>query len=189
MKHLTLAIALFLCLFGKAISNDIITKVEENWNTIESMSGKFEQTDTDGKILRGDFFFLKPFKSKFVYTNAEENIITNESLLVIVDKEGHKIESYTIGNNIIKKLLSNVVSLNKEFDLVGFETSDNFHELQLKIKSDISDNQINVFFSKDTLDLKKWQIFDEFNNKTELKFTKIKKNIFISQNLFVVKYK
>ena len=48
-------IALFLCLFGKAISNDIITKVEENWNTIESMSGKFEQTDTDGKILRGDF--------------------------------------------------------------------------------------------------------------------------------------
>jgi outer membrane lipoprotein-sorting protein len=36
--------------------------------------------------------------------------------------------------------------------------------------------------------MKKWEIYDEFDNKTVFKFTKIKKNIFISQNLFVVRY-
>ena len=57
----------------------------------------------------------------------------------------------------------------------------------LKLKNK-SDNQIKFVFDRDTLDLKKWEIYDEFGNKTVFKFTKIKKNIFISQNLFVVKY-
>ena len=38
------------------------------------------------------------------------------------------------------------------------------------------------------MELEKWEIFDELDNKTVLEFTKIKKNIFISQNLFVVRY-
>ena len=58
----------------------------------------------------------------------------------------------------------------------------------LKVKDDKSDNQIKFVFDKQSLDLKKWEIYDEFGNKTVFKFTKIKKNIFISQNLFVVKY-
>ena len=58
----------------------------------------------------------------------------------------------------------------------------------LKVKDDKSDNQIKFVFDQQSLDLKKWEIYDEFNNKTVFKFTKIKKNIFISQNLFVVKY-
>ena len=58
----------------------------------------------------------------------------------------------------------------------------------LKVKDDESDNQITFAFDQQSLDLKKWEILDEFGNKTVFKFTKIKKNIFISQNLFVVKY-
>ena len=58
----------------------------------------------------------------------------------------------------------------------------------LKVKDDESDNQIEFVFDRQSLDLKKWEILDEFGNKTVFKFTKIKKNIFISQNLFVVKY-
>tara|TARA_Y100000992_G_scaffold264079_1_gene200657 strand:- start:577 stop:1146 length:570 start_codon:yes stop_codon:yes gene_type:complete len=189
MKKLILGFFLFLILNIQAISNDIIAEIEENWNQIKSMSGQFKQVDSDGNILFGNFYFLKPYKSKFIYIDKNENIITNESLLVIIDREGYKIESYAIGDNILKKLLSNNVSINEEFYLIAHKTNDNYFELQLKIKNDASDNRVNVFFDKDSLDLKKWEIFDGFNNKTVLEFTKIKKNIFISQNLFVVKYK
>ena len=58
----------------------------------------------------------------------------------------------------------------------------------LKIKDDNLIIKSNLYLIKNTLDLKKWEIYDEFGNKTVFKFTKIKKNIFISQNLFVVKY-
>ena len=178
----------FLLFLGvNANSNETIFDIEKNWNEIETMSGQFKQEDSDGIVSYGNFYFLKPYKSKFVYDDRSENIITNESLLIIVDDDDYKIDSYSIGNNILKKLLSDTLSINEQFDLINFQSLKNHHILQLKIKQH-DNNQIDITFDKDTLDIKKWEIYDEFRNKTVLEFTKIKKNIFISQNLFVVNY-
>ena len=64
-------------------------------------------------------------------------------------------------------------------------------DVQEKGAIKISDTVFNYSkgYKSKTLDLKKWVIFDEFENKTVLEFTNIKKNISISENLFVVKYK
>ena len=152
------------------------------------MSGQFEQIDQEGNIFDGQFFFLKPFQSKFTYEGREEDIITNQSLMVVVDKEGRQIDSFHIGNSILKKLLSEDILIENEFDIISLTDKNSFYHLMLKVKDDKSDNQIKFVFDKQSLDLKKWEIYDEFGNKTVFKFTKIKKNIFISQNLFVVKY-
>ena len=57
------------------------------------------------------------------------------------------------------------------------------------LETDDLENKFLRYFNRDSLDLEKWEIYDEFENKTVLEFTNIKKNIFISQNLFVVNYK
>ena len=188
MIRLILGLFLLLFLGIKANSDEIIFEIEKNWNQIETMSGQFKQEDSDGIVSYGNFYFLKPYKSKFIYEDRAENIITNESLLIIVDDDDYKIESYSISNNILKKLLSDKFSINEQFDLINFENLDNQYILQLRIQQN-ENSQINITFDKDTLDIKKWEIYDEFKNKTVLEFTKIKKNIFISQNLFVVNYK
>ena len=187
MKKLFLGLLVLFNLGINADTNELISEIENHWNQIDTMSGQFKQLDPDGIVLYGNFYFLKPYQSKFIYSNGNENIITNESLLVVVDNNNQKIESYAIGDNVLKKLLSNKLSINKEFDVDSFEIVDNEYVINLKIKNNDS-NQINITFDKGTLDIKKWEIYDEFENKTVLEFTKIKKNIFISQNLFVVKY-
>ena len=169
-------------------SNDIISKIEKNWNKTKSMSGTFIQLDTDGNYSEGNFYFLKPYLSKFEYNDKKENIITNETLLRLVDKDGYQIESYSIGNNILKDLLSYNIDIKKEFDVISFQIEDDSYNLWFKSKEGLTNQSLQLFFDKNTLDLKKWEIFDELNNKTVLEFTNIKKNIFISQNLFVVRY-
>ena len=188
MQRFILGLLFLLILSVSANSNEIVYQIETNWNQIKTMSGHFKQEDSDGIVSYGNFYFLKPYQSKFVYNDRAENIITNESLLIIVDDDDYKIESYSISNNILKKLLSDKFSINEQFDLINFENLDNQYILQLRIQQN-ENSQINITFDKDTLDIKKWEIYDEFKNKTVLEFTKIKKNIFISQNLFVVKYK
>ena len=188
MKPLILVIFLFFFLVNNSSSNPIVKSIEDNWNEIKSMSGQFEQIDQEGNIFYGQFFFVKPFKSKFMYDGREEDIITNKSLMVVVDKEGYQIDSFPIGNSILKKLLSEDILIANEFDIISLTDENNFYHLLLKVKDDKSDNQIKFVFDRESLDLKKWEIYDEFSNKTVFKFTKIKKNIFISQNLFVVKY-
>ena len=189
MRNFFFIFFIFFIFSFNSSSNDIISKIEKNWNKTKSMSGTFIQLDTDGNYSEGNFYFLKPYLSKFEYNDKKENIITNETLLRLVDKDGYQIESYSIGNNILKDLLSYNIDIKKEFDVISFQIEDDSYNLWFKSKEGLTNQSLQLFFDKNTLDLKKWEIFDELNNKTVLEFTKIKKNIFISQNLFVVKYK
>ena len=189
MRNFFFIFFIFFIFSFNTSSNDIISEIEKNWNKTKSMSGTFIQLDTDGNYSEGNFYFLKPYLSKFEYKDKKENIITNETLLRLVDKDGYQIESYSIGNNILKNLLSNNIDIKKEFDVISFQIEEDSYNLWFKSKEGLTNQSLQLFFDKNTLDLKKWEIFDELNNKTVLEFTKIKKNISISQNLFVVKYK
>ena len=118
MKSFILTIFLFFFLVSNSQSNPIVTSIEDNWNEIKSMSGQFEQIDQEGNIFSGHFYFLKPFKSKFTYDGREEDIITNKSLMVVVDKEGYQIDSFPIGDSILKKLLSSKIYADKNFKIL-----------------------------------------------------------------------
>ena len=189
MRNIYLSFFLFFLLVINIRAEEVILEIESHWNEINSMSGRFIQTDSDENILEGNFYFLKPYQSKFDYDNENETIITNKRLLRIVDKEGYQISSYAIGNNIIKKLLSNEFKLIEEFNIIDIVTLRKNYKLMMTSKNDDFENKLLLYFNRDSLDLEKWEIYDEFDNKTVLEFTNIKKNIFISQNLFAVKYK
>ena len=185
-------IAVILILFPWHISiaetDSIISKIQTGWNDIQTMSGEFSQIDLDGNLETGKFYFLKPYQSKFIYTNKDEDIITNESLLCIVDKEGFKIDSYAIGDNVLKKLLSNNLDIEQEFRIEYAIENEFEYEIGASTKKNTTLSKVILTFNKDPLELEKWEISNELGNKTVLEFTKIKKNIFISQNLFVVRY-
>ncbi len=191
MVRLTIFLILTLIPWGvaNAETESIISKIQSGWNEIQTMSGEFSQFDMDGNIEIGRFYFFKPYQSKFVYTNKKEDIVTNESLLRIVDKEGFQIDSYSIGSNVLKKLLTNNLDINQEFKIDYAIENEFNYEIKAGNKNDKNMSYVILAFNKDTIELKKWEISDELNNKTVLEFTNIKKNIFISQNLFAVKYR
>ena len=174
--------------FLTANTGSIISKIQSNWNEIQTMSGEFSQLDSNGILETGKFFFSKPYQSKFIYKNKKEDIVTNESLLRIVDKEGFQIDSYAIGGNILKKLLSNNLDIKKEFEINFIEETEKSYDIAAISKNSNSMSEVILTFNKTTIELEKWEISDEIGNKTVLKFTKIKKNIFISDNLFDVRY-
>ena len=184
-----LILALFPWQVSSAETESIISKIQSGWNEIQTMSGEFSQLDMNGNLENGKFYFSKPYQSKFVYVNKNEDIVTNESLLRIVDKEGFQIDSYAIGGNVLKKLLSNDLDIKQEFKIDYAIENEFTYEIKASDKNGKNISDVVLTFNKDTIELKKWEISDELNNKTVLEFTKIKKNILISQNLFVVRYK
>ena len=165
----------------------LLNTIEDNWNKIKTMSGNFIQYNSDETMSYGKFFLSKPFKSKFIYENNNETIITTETLIVLLDKEGFRIESYPILNSPIKNLLVN------EIDFQNMEAKIKINEKKNRYHIYISDpNQkgVAIFsFKKDDLDLEKWEIIDEFDQSTVLEFTKIKKNISISPETYKVRYR
>tara|TARA_B100000579_G_C22815794_1_gene847753 strand:- start:1406 stop:2008 length:603 start_codon:yes stop_codon:yes gene_type:complete len=174
-------------------NKEVISLIENSWNKINTMSGRFQQTDTDNNIEKGDFVFDKPYKARFTYDNKDETIITNKILISVLDAEGYQVDSYPLGNSPIKKILSDEIKFDEIFEIVSIEQifdQENVYQISATNKdSDNKSGKVLFFFSIDDLTLKKWVIFDEFSNKTVLEFTNIKKNISISQNTFVVKHR
>ena len=180
---------LFFLITNTVAEESILNKIQDNWNNTKSMSGSFIQIVDDNEMRNGKFYFLKPYLAKFVYDNRNEDIITNERLLRIVDKEGYQIDSYLIGNHIMKSLLSDKTNIIDNLDVSNVTQKNGNYQIAVLFDMSQTNAHAVLSFDKQTLDLKKWEITDEFMSKTVLEFTKIKKNIFISENLFDVKYR
>tara|TARA_E500000331_G_scaffold231144_1_gene221424 strand:- start:318 stop:902 length:585 start_codon:yes stop_codon:yes gene_type:complete len=180
---------LFFFIFLKVnliFADSLVNLSEANWNDIDSMTGQFKQTNHDGNIQYGNFYIQKPHRSLFEYKGQKEKILTSKFFLHIVNQKHFIIDSYPIGGNPLKYLLLENLDLQKHFDLVFDEEKDEF-SINLSQK-DRNNNleKITLYFNKDSLELEKWDIFNEFGEKTSLEFTNIIKNISISADKFVI---
>jgi outer membrane lipoprotein-sorting protein len=168
--------------------NKLIDIIEENWNSSQTISGRFHQEINDD-ILSGNFYIQKPYKSNFTYDNGLENIITSKFFINIVDNNRYLVNRYPIINQPIYKILSDEISLNDTFKVLSVKRINNQISINLASK-DSSDNsvaKIKLFFNEDDYTLKNWEIVDELGQSTYLEFTKIRKNISIEPKLFIVK--
>ena len=190
IKFLSLVIFIkFISIFTvNAFSeNLILDKIENHWNKVNTMSGSFIQYNSDETMSYGNFYLSKPFKSKFIYQNNNEIIVTTETLIVLLDKEGFKIESYPLLNSPIKNLLVSKFDFENLNANINLKEKDGFYHIYI---NDLNDKEAAIFsFIKDSLDLKKWEIVDEFDQSTVLEFTKIKKNISINPETYKIRYK
>ena len=165
----------------------ILESIEDHWNTINTMSGSFMQYNSDETMSYGKFYLSKPFQSKFIYQNDNETIVTTETLIVLLDEEGFRVDSYPLFNSPIKKLLINKFEFENLNTNINFNEDDSFYHINI---NDLDEKRAAILsFYKDSLDLKKWEIVDEFNQSTVLEFTKIKKNISIGPETYKIKYK
>ena len=70
---------------------------------------------------------------------------------------------------------------------IKLNEKNNFFHIKI---TDLDDKSNVIFsFNKESLDLKKWEIVDKFDQSTVLEFTKIKKNISISPDTYKVRYR
>ena len=169
--------------------NKLINIIEENWNSSQTISGRFHQELNDNNIISGNFYIQKPYKSNFTYDNELENIITSRFFINIVDNKKFLIDRYPIINQPIYKILSEEISFKEVFEILSIKIVNNEIVINLVSKNNSSDSKakIKLAFNEDDYSLKNWEIIDDLGQSTYLEFTKIRKNISIDQELFVIK--
>ena len=196
MINLKVSFSKLICLFISIYSintfaeeNELINIIEENWNSSQTISGRFHQELNDNNIISGNFYIQKPYKSNFTYDNGLENIITSRFFINIVDNNGYLVDRYPILNQPVYKILSDEISLEETFNVLSVKRIDNEIRINLASKdnSDNSAAKIKLAFNEDDYTLKNWEIVDELGQSTYLEFTKIRKNISIDPKLFIVK--
>ena len=156
--------------------NQIVTKL----NNLNSLEFTFDQVVND-KIEKGSCLLEFPGKLKCDYfDDKKKELIINKKRLVITQKRYNKTYYYPIS----KSPFLNILYKDKLLEIVKsgeVELSDQFVKLIY-----LDNNKITIFFDRKTLDLKGWQIIDQYNNNINFSLNIIAKNDVFKKGTFKI---
>ena len=156
--------------------DQIITRL----NNLNSLEFTFNQIIND-KVEKGSCLLEFPGKLKCNYfDDKEKELIINNKRLAITQKRYNKTYHYPVSKSpflnilykdkLLKIIQSGDLKLTDQFIKLIYQDNDNFV----------------VFFDKETLDLKGWEIADQYNNNIYFSLNIIAKNDAFNKDTFKI---
>jgi len=149
-------------------------------NNLNSLEFTFDQVVND-KTEKGSCLLEFPGKLKCDYfDDKKKELIINKKKLAITQKRYNKTYFYPISNSPFL----NILYKDKLLEIVRsgeVELSDQIIKLVY-----LDNNEITVFFDKRTLDLKGWQIIDQYNNNINFSLNIVAKNDVFKKGTFKI---
>ena len=149
-------------------------------NNLNSLEFTFNQLINE-KTEKGNCFLEFPGKLKCNYfDDKKKELVINNKRLAITQKRYNKTYHYPIS----KSPFLNILYKDKLLEIVisgKLELNDQIIKLIY-----LGDNKITVFFDRKTLDLKGWQIVDQYNNNINFSLNIVAKNDIFKKGTFKV---
>jgi outer membrane lipoprotein-sorting protein len=173
-------IFIFFILLSANLSADEKDQIVKKLYNLNSLEFTFNQ-DINDKIEKGSCLLEFPGKLKCDYFgDKKKELIINKKRLAITQKRYNKTYYYPIS----KSPFLNILYKDKLLEIVKsgkVELSDRIIKLVY-----LKENEIIVLFDKKTLDLKGWQIIDQYNNNINFSLNIIAKNNFFKKGTFKI---
>ena len=175
----TFLISFFLLITTSLLANEkdqIVAKLK----SLNSLEFTFDQLINEKKE-KGSCLLEFPGKLKCNYfDDKKKELVINNKRLAITQKRYNKTYHYPIS----KSPFLNILYKDKLLEIVKsgkLELSDRIIKLVY-----LEENEITVFFDKKTLDLKGWQIIDQYNNNINFSLNIVAKNDVFKKGTFKI---
>ena len=173
-------IFIIFILLSVNLSADEKDQIISQLNNLNSLEFTFDQVVND-KIEKGSCLLEFPGKLKCDYfDDKKKELIINKKRLAITQKRYNKTYYYPIS----KSPFLNILYKDKLLEIVRsgeVELSDQIIKLVY-----FDNNEITVLFDKKTLDLKGWQIIDQYNNNINFSLKIVAKNDVFKKGTFKI---
>ena len=173
-------IFIFCILLSANLSASEKDQIITQLNNLNSLEFTFDQIIND-KIEKGSCLLEFPGKLKCNYfDDKKKELIINKKRLAITQKRYNKTYLYPIS----KSPFLNILYKDKLLEIVKsgkLELSDQIIKLIY-----LDENEITVFFDKKTLELKGWQVIDQYNNNINFSLNIVAKNDVFKKGTFKI---
>ena len=144
------------------------------------MDFKFEQ-NINGKIENGNCTIEYPKKIFCEYSNSNSKILVSNGRSLVI-KSRSSYYRYPLEKTPLNLILDKKFIINKIKNLNEKIIENNLVNFTILEK----DNEINIFFDKETYELIGWQNTDIYQNFNITFLSSIRKNRILSENLFEI---
>ena len=173
-------ILIFFILLSSNLSASEKNQIVTQLNNLNSLEFTFDQIIND-KTEKGSCLLEFPGKLKCDYfDDKKKELIINKKRLAITQKKYNKTYYYPIS----KSPFLNILYKDKLLEIVRsgeIEMSEQVIKLVY-----LGENEITVLFDKKTLDLKGWQIIDQYNNNINFSLNIVAKNDVFKKGTFKI---
>jgi len=180
-------IILFLIIFvyKSSSSNTNEQKILKYLQNFDSLKSDFIQVNNNGNVLSGKITILRPGKVRVEYNEIPLLIISDGKKIASINKELDSITFYRIKDIPLALLLFKNFSL-KNVQILDYFDLENQLQIRLKEKDKESEDFIDILFEKNTFTLKKWTVFKNKSNKTEVLLENVRLNDKINKKIFEI---
>ena len=162
------------------LSADEKDQIVTQLNNLNSLEFTFDQVVNE-KTEKGSCLLEFPGKLKCDYfDDKKKELIINKKRLALTQKRYNKTYYYPIS----KSPFLNILYKDKLLEIVQsgkLELTDQIIKLVY-----FGDNEITIFFDKKNLDLKGWEIKDQYNNNINFSLNIVAKNDIFKKNTFKI---
>ncbi len=156
--------------FAFSLSANQKDQIVTQLNNLNSLEFTFDQLVNE-KLEQGSCLLEFPGKLKCEYfDNKQKELIINNKRLAITQKKYNKTYHYPIS----KSPFLNILYKDKLLEIVESGKLELTEQLIKLIY--LNENEIIVFFDRKTLDLKGWEIIDQYNNNINFSLNIVSKN-------------
>ena len=170
----------FFLLITTSLSANEKVQIVAQLNSLNSLEFTFDQLINE-KAETGSCFLEFPGKLKCNYfDDKEKELVINNKRLAITQKRYNKTYHYPIS----KSPFLNILYKDKLLEIVQsgkLESTDQIIKLVY-----FGDNEITIFFDKKNLNLKGWEIRDQYNNNINFSLNIVAKNDVFEKGTFKV---
>ena len=173
-------LVLFFILFSFKLSANQKDQIINQLNNLDSLEFTFDQFVNE-KLEKGSCLLKFPGKLKCQYfDNKQKELVINNKRLAITQKKYNKTYYYPIS----KSPFLNILYKDKLLEIVKSGKLELTEQLIKLIY--LNESDITVFFDKKTLDLKGWEIIDQYNNNINFSLNVISKNDVYKKDTFKI---
>ena len=179
MRNFFLYTFLVFCFFTKKISsfdNKLLNQLENYLNQLDNISSQFIQSSTTGSEEIGEILISKPGKLRIEYKKDNKLlIIADGKWLHYFDTDLNEIQSIIIQKSPAWILLKKNINLKNDFNIKKLEKKGGKITLTLVDKNFENIEKIELIFSANPIELKKWIITDNHEVETTVGLLNIKR--------------
>lgn len=167
-----------------------LEKINNYFNSITNLSGKFVQVGPDGNKTEGEFYMLKPGKVRFEYNEPSPiELISDGSAVAVRDRKLATQDIYPLSQTPLRFLLSDKLDLMKDANVVNVYSDDLFMTVVIEEKNVLAGtNRLMIMFGTKDHQLKQWTVTDPQGYDTTVAVSNLDSSKKPDPKLFKINY-
>ncbi len=167
-----------------------VQRITDYYNSVQSMTGTFTQTDPDGSRRTGDFYMQKPGRVRFQYDDPSPvELIANGQSVAVRDRRLNTQDITPLGQTPLRFLLAQQVDLARDKHVTDIFQDERFVTVVMQQQVPMMGTyRLLLLFDVKSGALKQWIITDPQGYDTQVVLNTSKMNTNPDPRLFVINF-